>query len=190
MFPASFGCKLAGDELNRFYEATISTVENTPQAAARVFEPQLEQERPRDFAQSPPDRAQAFDPRLTSRRMAADTPQRLRFGRAARIKQGRDFARVRQEGERLVCGCLIANWRRVAGGTPARLGVITSGKIGNAVVRSRARRLLREAFRLHQHELAQPLELVLIARASIAGKAFAEVEKDFLTTLRKARLLK
>jgi ribonuclease P protein component len=121
--------------------------------------------------------------------MAAETPQRLRFGRAARIKQGRDFANVRREGERLVLGCLIANWHWLAGDSQSRLGVITSGKIGNAVVRNRARRLLREVFRLHQHELAQPVDLVLIARASIRGKGRAEVEKDFLTTLRKARLL-
>ena len=38
------------------------------------------------------------------------------FNRAARIKQGRDFARVRRVGERLVVGCLIANWQRL----PAR----------------------------------------------------------------------
>lgn len=87
-------------------------------------------------------------------------------------------------------GCLIANWLRLPEGSTSRLGVITSGKVGPAVVRSRARRLLRETFRLHQNNLAQPLDLVLIARPSIAGKAFAEVEKDFLTTLRKAGLLR
>ena len=122
--------------------------------------------------------------------MAAEPPQRLRFRRAARIKQGRDFLRVRQHGERLVTGCLIANWERLPAGAQSRLGVITSGKIGGAVVRNRARRLLRETFRLHQHELAQPVDLVLIARQSIAEKGFSGVEKDFLTTLRKARLLK
>ena len=56
--------------------------------------------------------------------------------------------------------------------------------------RTRVRRLLRESFRLHQHELAQPLDLVLVARPSIVGKGFAGVEKDFLTTLRKAGLLR
>ena|SRR5438132_6164179 len=122
--------------------------------------------------------------------MGAETGPRLRFGRAARIKQGRDFSRVRQQGERLVLGCLIANWRRLTPEAPTRLGVITSGKIGNAVARTRARRLLRESFRLHQNELAQPVDLVLVARPSIAGKGFSEVEKDFLTTLRKAGLLK
>jgi|SRR6185312_11189735 len=120
--------------------------------------------------------------------MPAEPPS-LKFGRAMRIKQGRDFSRVRQEGERLVHGCMIANWRKLPAESTHRLGLVTSGKIGNAVVRNRARRLLREAFRRHQHDLAQPVDLVLVARNSIAGKDFANVEKDFLTILRKAGLL-
>src|SRR5262245_42522163 len=122
--------------------------------------------------------------------MAGIAPGGLCFKRSARIKHGRDFARVRLEGERLVVGCLIANWRRLPAAASSRLGVITSVKVGGAVVRNRARRLLRESFRLHQNDLVQPLELVLVARPSIAGKGFAAVEKDFLTTLRKAGLLK
>jgi len=122
--------------------------------------------------------------------MAEGKPGRLQFGRASRLKQARDFAAVRQSGERLVNGCLIANWRRLQSPAHSRLGVITAGKLGGAVVRNRARRLLRESFRLHQHELALPVDLVLVARQSIVGKSFAGVEKDFLTTLRKAGLLK
>ncbi|HWH70683.1 MAG TPA: ribonuclease P protein component [Candidatus Sulfotelmatobacter sp.] len=122
--------------------------------------------------------------------MGADAPRCLRFGRGARIKQGRDFARVRQEGERIVCGCLIGNWRRLPPEATSRLGVITARKIGGAVVRNRARRLLREAFRLHQYDLVYPVDLVLVARHSIGGQGFGGVEKDFLTMLRKARLLK
>jgi ribonuclease P protein component len=116
--------------------------------------------------------------------------KRLGFGRDAKLKTGRDFAHIRKEGQRLITGCLIANWVSLPEGRASRLGVITAGRIGNAVVRSRARRLLREAFRIHQHELAQPLDLVLVARPSIAEKAFGGVEKDFLTTLRKAGLLR
>ena len=117
-------------------------------------------------------------------------PPRLRLGRSSRLAQNRDFARVRQQGERLALGCLIANWSQLPAGASPKLGVVTSKKIGDAPVRSRARRLLRESFRLHQHELAQPVELVLVARNSIAGKSFAAVEKDFLAALRRARLLK
>lgn len=122
--------------------------------------------------------------------MRADLPNRLRLGRASRLAQSRDFARVRQQGERLAQGCLIANWNRLPDGTLPRLGVVTSKKIGGAVERSRARRLLRETFRQHQHELAQPVELVLVARNSIAGKKLADVEKDFLAALNRAGLLK
>lgn len=122
--------------------------------------------------------------------MAAPDPGRFRFGRASRIKQARDFAQARQQGHRLAFGCLILNWRPLAAEAPSRLGVITSKRIGGAVIRTRARRVLRESFRLHQHRLALPVDLVLVARPSIVGRSFGEVEKDFLTSLRKAGLLK
>jgi len=122
--------------------------------------------------------------------MRAEPPKRQRLGRASRLAQSRDFARVRQQGERLAQGCLIANWNKLPDGASPRLGVVTSKKIGGAVERSRARRLLRETFRQHQHEFAQPVELVLVARNSIAGKKLADVEKDFLIALNRAGLLK
>ena len=130
--------------------------------------------------------------------MPAETPKRppaprsdatrLRLGRPSRLRLVRDFTRLRQRGERLAHGCLIANWSRLPAGASPRLGVVTSRNIGNAVARSRARRLLRESFRRHQHELAQPVELVLVARPSIAAHSFAEVEKDFLAALNRAGL--
>ena len=122
--------------------------------------------------------------------MTAATPQRLRLTRGMRIKQNRDFSRVRQEGQRLVNGCLIANWARLPASAAARVGVVVGKRVGNSVARSRARRLLRETFRVHQHDLATPVDLVLVARPSIGGKKFAEVEHDFLKTMRKAGLLK
>jgi ribonuclease P protein component len=122
--------------------------------------------------------------------MRAEPPNRQRLGRASRLAQSRDFARVRQQGERLAQGCLIANWNGLPDGASPKLGVVTSKKIGGAVERSRARRLLRETFRQHQHELSQPVELVLVARNSIAGKKLADVEKDFLAALNRAGLLK
>jgi ribonuclease P protein component len=114
----------------------------------------------------------------------------LGLPRARRIKQGRDFARAKAQGRRVISGCLIANWVALPAGSAARLGVVTSRKVGPAVTRSRVRRLLREAFRLHQLQLQRPLDLVLVARPSIAGKSFAEVEKDFLAVLRQGGMLK
>lgn len=116
-------------------------------------------------------------------------PQRLGLGREHRIKQGRDFVRLRNVGQRVVAGSLVANWGALPPGTPSRLGVVTSRKLGGAVKRSRARRLLRESFRRHRLELQQPVELVLVARPSIVGRGLAAVEADLLNALRRGRLL-
>jgi len=113
---------------------------------------------------------------------------RLPFPRSSRLKLRGDFVRAKTGGRRLVCGCLIANVLPRLPGQSSRLGVVTSRKIGRAVVRSRARRLMRESFRLHQRDLTQPVDLVLVARPSIAGKKLAEVEGDLMRVLRLARL--
>lgn len=172
------------------YETPVSTIKNPAQTAARVSCPQIYQAWPRHAAQSSPRGAQTPDTGLIRVFMPADTPKRLKLRRTARLRQQRDFMRVRQQGQRLALGCLIANWRTLPEGAVPRLGVVTSRRIGGAIMRSRARRLLRESFRQHQNDLAQPVELVLVARDSIVGKNFAGVEKDFLSALRRAGLLK
>jgi ribonuclease P protein component len=115
------------------------------------------------------------------------SPQRLKLGRAGRIKRTCDFALARKLGQRLAMGCLVGNWR-TTNSERSRVGVVTSAKLGNAVVRNRARRLLRESFRMHQHELS-PVDLILVARASILGKGLSEVERDFMQMARRAGLL-
>jgi ribonuclease P protein component len=118
----------------------------------------------------------------------AGTPA-VRYGlpRSRRLKQSSEFARAKSNGKRMVWGCLIANLRLLTPGSTSRLGVVTSKRIGGAVERNRARRLLRESFRLHQHDLTQPADVVLVARPSIVGKGLAEVERDFLRALGLAR---
>jgi len=122
--------------------------------------------------------------------MSPTSPRPLALGRGARLRQGRDFARLRREGQRALTGCLVANWQRLPTGATPRLGVVVGRTVGGAVLRSRARRLLRETFRLHQHDLAAPVELVLVARPGIAGKKRHDVERDFLDLLRRAGLLR
>jgi len=98
-----------------------------------------------------------------------------------------EFSRVRTQGRRLVHGCLIMNWADGAG-ADSRLGVVTSRKLGPAVERNRARRLMRECFRRHQHALTRKVDIVLVARNSINGRALRGVEQDYLVALQRAGL--
>src|SRR5262245_18299074 len=101
--------------------------------------------------------------------MPHERPLSLRFPRAWRLRQTREFSAVRNRGQRATRGCLVMNWLPLPPGSPSRLGVVTSKKLGKATVRTRARRLLRETFRLHQHEFLEPTAFVLVARHSIIG---------------------
>ena len=121
--------------------------------------------------------------------MPGDVPVlKLSLPKSHRLQKTWEFEKVRRDGKRLVRGCLILNWKPVEGSQFCRVGIITSRKIGNAVHRARARRLMREAFRRHQHEIQSPSDLVLVARPSIKGKIFAQVQKDFLLLLKEAKL--
>jgi ribonuclease P protein component len=105
------------------------------------------------------------------------------------LRQSREFSRLRVDGERITCGCLIMNWQLRPAGNSSRLGVITGKRIGGAVQRNHARRLLREAFRRNQPRLGRAADIVFVARHSISRCNFAAVEKDVLTALGRARLL-
>lgn len=113
------------------------------------------------------------------------------MGRRHRLRAGGEFARLKAEGHRRVQGCLILNWMpaEAFGTTEDRVGLVASRTVGGAVIRNRAKRLLREAFRRHRPELSRPITAVLVARKSIVGRSYPEVEHDLLTALRHSRLL-
>ena len=114
-------------------------------------------------------------------------PLRLKFSSRRRISRSSDFARLQEEGRREICGTLILHWLP---SKELRLGVVTSRKVGSAVIRSRARRLLREVFRQHQYEVTEPVSMVLVARKSIAEMNLETVRRDYLRALSRAKLRK
>ena len=70
---------------------------------------------------------------------------------------------------------------------PARVGFTVTKKIGNAVVRNRTRRRLKEAARLElAHHPVAGVDLVLIGREGTSERSFPELRDDLRRALRKA----
>ncbi len=71
-----------------------------------------------------------------------------------------------------------------------RVGVISSKRtLRRAVDRNRAKRLMREAYRLNRHLFCGKVDVVLIARRPIAKASLVMVEKDLMRLARKAGML-
>ncbi len=85
------------------------------------------------------------------------------FPKHLHLRTPQQFARVYDAGNRAGDGHLLL-FAAANGEDFTRIGLSVSKKHGNAVRRSRIKRLLREAFRLNRHQLPSGLDLILIPR--------------------------
>jgi ribonuclease P protein component len=113
---------------------------------------------------------------------------KFEFGRSSRLRLSSEFKLVRESGKSWTGTYLVLKALNRGAGL-ARLGVITSRRLGNAVVRNRVRRRMREIFRLNQHQIREGYWIVTIARASSAFAAYQELERDWLRLAKRASIL-
>lgn len=116
--------------------------------------------------------------------------RRFRLPRSCRLRQPADFRKALDSVEQLA-GKYVVVCRSRGDEPEARVGVIASKRtFPRSVDRSRAKRLLREAFRLNRERFPEKCDLVLIARRRILTAKCSAVELDLIEQARRIGALK
>jgi ribonuclease P protein component len=112
-----------------------------------------------------------------------------RFPTSVRLRVRSEFTSVQERGRRVPSRylTLLAMPNSL---DRDRLGIIASRRMGGAVARNRAKRMLRDIFRRQDPATAaarglRPLDLVVIPRRELVAAPLAAVEQDFRTALHR-----
>ncbi len=110
------------------------------------------------------------------------------FTKAQHLRSKSDFERVYALKNKAADGVLLVFAARNEGPV-TRIGLSVSKKHGGAIVRNRLKRLLREAFRLMQHQIPENLDLIVIPLAKERASLVAYQESLVKATRRLMRRL-
>ena len=105
------------------------------------------------------------------------------------LKKNHEFRRLYSKGKSTASATMVCYCRQNGGGQN-RVGFTVSNKIGNAVVRNRIRRRLREIYRLHESRLKCGYDVVVVARSRAAEADYHRLERDLLRSFEKLSLIK
>jgi len=109
---------------------------------------------------------------------------RLRQGRyslspAERIKDRRDFSRIFRLGSRVRApGFTIVFAPNQLG--YSRIGISAGRRFGRAVQRNRAKRIFRELFRLHKHDLPRGVDYIFLPSKELFSRGWTRLEEDLM----------
>ncbi len=110
----------------------------------------------------------------------------MRYRPEQHLRRQGEIKAVREKGRRVDCGAFTLWWIvRPSGAEDGLIGprvcvVASTAAVGNAVARNRAKRRLRELFRLHQMRIPATLDVMVIARNLCNKLEYKELEKRFI----------
>lgn len=113
-----------------------------------------------------------------------------RLPKSRRIQRRKDFESVFRNGAAASSRIMTVYVRRPAGedarAEESRLGVSAPRRIGGAVQRNRAKRLVREAFRLNRPSLPQSCDLIVVPKGDWSDMTLGTVVSDLIELARRA----
>ncbi|MDX1662185.1 MAG: ribonuclease P protein component [Candidatus Promineifilaceae bacterium] len=107
---------------------------------------------------------------------------------AHRLRRSEEIRQVRREGNRWQHP-LLTLYTRPTGQQSSRIAISVSRRVGNAVVRNRCKRRVREVVRQQLPQINCGWDCLFIARDRLAGAPYAEVEAAVKQLLQRASLL-
>lgn len=102
------------------------------------------------------------------------------------VKKNKEIQEIYRGGKSYVTRYFIFYLFRTAD-EPIRVAVAAGKKLGNAVVRNRVKRRLREVFRLNQDQLPTSGQVLIVGRKPILDAEYTDIEKAFGSVCRKVR---
>lgn len=105
------------------------------------------------------------------------------------LKNNFEFRRLYNRGKSVSSPLLVVYCRR-NGRRISRLGITVGKKVGNAVVRNKLRRRLRETYRINEDSFPRGWDIVVVARVKSRYAPFSELSSDFLALSSRLGLLK
>lgn len=109
----------------------------------------------------------------------------MRFSKA--LKENHIFQRLYHKG-RSCAGKYMVVYCRENRSQTNRIGYTVGKKLGHAVVRNRARRRLREVYRLAEQNLRPGLDVVVVARSRCVDAKFTALQDEFARLAKKVNL--
>jgi ribonuclease P protein component len=107
-----------------------------------------------------------------------------------RVKDNKEFQVIFKKGKSFANRQLVIYYRKKEDQSHFRVGLSVGKKIGNAVVRNRIKRYLRQAFHELEKEIKPSYDFIIIARQPTKEMEFFEVKKSLTHLLSKEKLLK